>query len=53
MHDPATTTGLEGLRIYEGDELVFDGCDPTTYVICTTGAQIAAAIGLDSDKEDR
>ncbi len=27
MHDPTTTTGLEGLRIYKGDELVFDRLD--------------------------
>jgi len=52
MHDPATTTGLEGLRIYEGDELVFDGSDPTTYVVCSTAEELAAAMGLNVDEED-
>jgi hypothetical protein len=42
MHDP-TTTGLEGLRIYDGDEVVFDGSDPTTYVLCETAEELEAA----------
>jgi hypothetical protein len=44
MHDPHTTTGLEGLRIYEGDELVFDGSDPTAYIVCETAEDLAAAL---------
>jgi len=30
MHDPHTILSLERLRIYDGDELVFDGSDPST-----------------------
>ena len=43
MHDPHTTTDidLERVRIYEGDELIFDGADPTTYVVLQTPEQIA------------
>lgn len=41
MHDPTTTTGVEGLRMYEGGELVFDGSDPTTYTV----RESAAALG--------
>jgi hypothetical protein len=43
MHDPHTTTDidLERVRIYEGDELIFDGSDPATYVVLQTPEQIA------------
>jgi hypothetical protein len=43
MHAPHTTTDidLERVRIYEGDELIFDGSDPTTYVVLQTAEQIA------------
>ena len=53
MHDPHTSTSLEGLRIYEGDELVFDGADPTTYVVCETAAAITAALAGSAATEDR
>lgn len=33
-----------GLRIYEGDALVFDGSDPTTYIVCETADDFAAAL---------
>gem|GEM_PF-4028717 len=46
MHDPTTTTRLEGLRIYEGDELIFDGADPTTYVLCESADELAAALAV-------
>ena len=43
MHDPHTTADidLERVRIYEGGELIFDGSDPTTYVVLQTPEQIA------------
>ena len=44
MHDPHTTTGLEGLRIYDGDELVLAGSDPTPYIVCETPEDLAAAL---------
>jgi hypothetical protein len=36
MHDPDTTIPLEQIRIYDGDELIFDGSDPSTYTVCTS-----------------
>lgn len=44
MHDPHTQTDIdiESIRIYEGDELVFDGSDPTSYVVLQTAADIDA-----------
>jgi hypothetical protein len=53
MHDPHTSTSLEGLRIYDGDELIFDGSDPTTCVVCKTAADIAAALADTPTTEDR
>jgi len=44
MHDPHTTTSLSGLRIYVGDELVFDGDDPSTYTVCHTAQNLERAI---------
>ena len=41
MHNTDNTPNdLAGIRIYDGDELIFDGDDPTTYVICETAEQI-------------
>ena len=48
MHDPHTHTDidLERVRIYEGDELIFDGSDPTSYVVLrrprTSGSALAS-----------
>jgi len=43
MHDPHTHTDidLEQVRIYEGDELIFDGSDPTSYVVLETAEDVA------------
>jgi len=43
MHDTDTDITLEQLRIYDGDELIFDGSDPTTYTVCETAEQLVAA----------
>jgi hypothetical protein len=44
MHDPHTRTDVDlaAMRIYEGDELIFDGSDPTSYVVLETAEDIAA-----------
>jgi len=44
MHDPDTHTDLSTLRIYEGDELIFDGSDPSTYTICHDIDDFVAAL---------
>ena len=41
MHDSDIPIKLEQLRIYEDDELIFDGSDPTTYTILRTPEQLA------------
>ena len=43
MHDPHTHTDidLEQVRIYEGDELIFDGSDPTSYVVLESAEDVA------------
>jgi hypothetical protein len=51
MHDPDLITSLQGLRITCGDELLFDGSDPSTYTICETAEDLAAALSLDCDTE--
>jgi len=44
MHNTDTDiTLVEQLRIYDGDELIFDGSDPSTYTICETAEQLEAA----------
>ena len=43
MHDPDTTIPLEQIRIYDGDELIFHGSDPSTYTVCTTAEELEAA----------
>ncbi len=53
MPDPHTITNLEGLRIYEDDELVFDASDPSTYTVCETADDIATALAINDDTEDR
>lgn len=42
MIDP--NTPIEEILIYEGDELVFDGSDPSTYIVCETAEDIAKAL---------
>ena len=54
MHDTDTNITLEQLRIYDGDELIFDGSDPSTYIVCTTTEQLEAAFAaIGATKEDR
>ena len=56
MHDPDTTIPLEQIRIYDGDdELIFDGSDPSTYTVCTTAEELAAAFAAvgTAAKDDR
>ena len=54
MHDTDTNVPLEQLRIYDGDELIFDGSDPTSYTVCETAEQLEAAFAATHpDKEDR
>jgi len=46
---------IERVRIYEGDELVFDGSDPTTYIIVETPedlAKLQAAIMAQADDDE-
>ena len=52
MHD-TDTTSLPGLLIYEDDELLIDTADPSTYTVCTTAADIAAALTTERDTEER
>ncbi len=52
MHDQHTTTALAGLRIYEDDRLIFDGSDPTTYTVCQSADDIAAALASNDNTED-
>jgi hypothetical protein len=35
---------LDRLLIYDGDELIFDGSDPATYVLCHTAEDIRRAL---------
>jgi len=35
-----TDIPLEQLLIYDGDELIFDGSDPSTYIVLDPGAPV-------------
>lgn len=52
MHDTDTDIPLEQLRIYDGDTLIFDGSDPSTYTICETAEQLEAAFAAASAAQD-
>ncbi len=52
MHDTDTDIPLEQLRIYDGDALVFDGSDPSTYAVCETAEQLQAAFAAASAAQD-
>jgi DNA-binding PucR family transcriptional regulator len=44
----STTSPIEELQIFDGDELIFDGSDPNTYIVIEPGANAAdiiAALG--------
>jgi hypothetical protein len=54
MHDADTNITLQQLRIYDGDELIFDGSDPSTYTVCQTAEQLEAALAAaGAAKQDR
>ena len=55
MHDTDTDITLEQLGIYDGDELIFDGSDPSTYMVCETAEQLEAAFAAvgTAAKDDR
>jgi hypothetical protein len=54
MHDTDANIPLEQLRIYDGDELIFDGSDPSTYTVCETAEQLEAAFAAArAAKDDR
>jgi len=53
MPDTDNTTSLEGLLIYEDDELVLDGADRSAYTVCETAAEIAAALTTDTSEQQR
>ena len=53
MHDTDTNIPLEALRIYDGDELIFDGSDPTSYTVCETAEQLEAAFAAAGAEDDR
>jgi hypothetical protein len=44
MHDPTTPNRLGRLVIYESDEVLYDSADPSTYIVCETAQEIAAAL---------
>ena len=43
MPDQPSSDSLTGLVIYDGAELIFDGDDPATYIVCHTADDIQAA----------
>ena len=46
---------IDQLLIYDGDELIFDGSDPSTYIRIEPGMsaeQIAAALGFTDSADD-
>ena len=47
------TTSHPDLVIYDDDELLLDTADPSTYTVCTTPSDIAAALTTDPDTEQR
>jgi hypothetical protein len=53
MHDPDTITSLDDLVLYEDGVLIFDGSDPSTYIVYESAAELAAALAAGADKEDR
>ena len=55
MHDPDTIITLEEIRIYDGDQLIFNGSDLSTYTVCTTAEQLEAAFAAvgSAAKDDR
>jgi hypothetical protein len=52
MRDPDTITSLDDLVLYEDGVLIFDGSDPSTYIVYESAA-LAAALAAGPDKEDQ
>jgi hypothetical protein len=51
MPDHIADIPIEELQILEGDELIFDGSDPSTYIVIEPGTSIADIIAaLDWDR---
>lgn len=50
---PAAALPFEDFLIYEGDELIFDGRDPSTYVVCETAEDIARCFAERTDTDDQ
>ena len=44
MHTADTTTSLNTLIVQDDDEVLIDTTDPSTYAVCKTAAEIAAAL---------
>jgi hypothetical protein len=53
MRDPDTITSLDDLVLYEDGVLIFDGSDPSTYIVYESAAELAAALAAGPDKEDQ
>jgi hypothetical protein len=54
MPDHIDDIPLEELQIFDGDELIFDGSDPNTYILIEPGTSVAdviAALGWDRAPE--
>ncbi len=43
MAELPIAAGVAGLLIYDGDDLIFDGDDPSTYILCETAEDLEAA----------
>ena len=43
MPEQPTPDTLTGLLIYDQDELIFDGDDPSTYIVCNTAEDLERA----------
>jgi hypothetical protein len=50
MPDHIDDIPIEELQIFDGDELIFDGSDPNSYIVLEPGmsvGEIITALGLD------
>jgi hypothetical protein len=43
MAELSVPAAIAGLLIYDGDDLIFDGDDPSTYILCETAEDLQAA----------
>jgi hypothetical protein len=44
MPDHVDDIAIEELQIFDGDELIFDGSDPSTYIVIEPGPSVADII---------